>query len=271
MFLALFIPASVALFLTSQGKTRLIAGIGVFSTALALVLTGSRGAYLGSIAGSIGAAFLLRRHIPVRALARVGVIAAVGAVFLIALAFVVGYSDLLLDRIGRFEGSSHIATSGRSTIWGRAIAAMIENPISFITGFGFNAYESSRSFYAATHNQYLNNLYNLGIVGVGAFIGIFALLLAKMRSSLPQLSADTRPHAVAGIFGTCAFLVAIFFSEYHNVGYLLWAYLGVLMRIVVCQTQETSTVTPHISSIKTSAQNWRETTIAQVPNPSRGT
>lgn len=241
-FLVLFLAPSIALYLTQKGKLRFIAGIGVLASALALVLTGSRGAYLGLLAGAIGGAFYLRRMIPTEKFVHGGIIAVALSACLIVVSMALGYADVYLEQMVRFEGSAHIATSGRSTIWTNVLAEMFVNPMSFITGYGFFAYESGR-FYAATHNTYLSYLYDLGIIGLFLFVLVFVRVLATARSVLPHVPSDIRPFFVALVFGLVGFLISIFFSEYHNAGYLLWAYLGVTMRIAAeLQTRDTAGV-----------------------------
>jgi O-antigen ligase len=232
-FLVLVLPGCVALYVTTTRKVRLLAGIGILTTAIALVLTGSRGAYAGLVAGSIFAAFFLRRIISTQMLVRAGFIAVSIFAFVMAISMMSGYTDVLLERFSRFEGSSHLATSGRSTIWRNAIEAMIENPLSFLTGYGFSSYESSTRFYAATHNMYLNYLYNLGSIGLILFVSIFGQILGAARSVVTYATAGDRPYFVALVFGLFSFLVSLLFSEYHASGYLLWAYLGVAMRMAM--------------------------------------
>lgn len=232
-FLVLFLPPAIALFLTEAGKVRTLAAIGVIATALALVLTGSRGSYVGLLAGAILAAFFLRRIISTRMLVRAGFITVLSFVFVLSVILIAGYSEVYLDSLSKFGGSSHMVTSGRSTIWTTAVEAMVENPLSFLTGYGFHSYESSRNFFAATHNMYLTYLYNLGSIGLFLYILIFVRILATARSIITDATAESRPYFVALVFGLFGFVVAIFFSEYHNSGYLLWAYLGVAMRMAM--------------------------------------
>jgi len=232
-FLVLFLPATVAVYLTGARRIRLWAAIGIFSTATALVLSGSRGAYVGLVAGSILAAIFLRNFISTQMIVRAGVITVFASAFVLTATLFTDYAQVYMESFEKFEGGTHIATSGRSTIWSNAIKAMVENPVSFLTGHGFNAYESSRRFYAATHNTYLNYLYNLGTIGLVLFIAGFAALLFAARSVLLDASTELKPHFIAMIFGLFGFLISIFFSEYHQSSYLLWAYLGVTMRMAM--------------------------------------
>lgn len=231
--LVLFMASTVALWLTESKTSRWFAAIGAFIAFIALVLTGSRGSYTGLVVGSLIAAFYLRRSLPTTAIVRATTAVVLVFSMVVLITIVTGYSDVYLTSFEKFEGGTHIATSGRSTLWTNAINAMVEHPWSFVTGFGFDAYESSRGFYKASHNTYLTYLHNLGVIGLSLYIFIFLRILSTARSAIVEAPADYRPHLIALVFGLCGFLVAIFFSEYRTSAYLLWAYLGIAARIAV--------------------------------------
>lgn len=233
LFLALFLPACTVLFLELRKMLRLLAGIGIFASALALILTGSRGAYVGLLGGAVFAAFYLRRYVPAQTVVRATATAVLFCTVVITTTYATGYADLFMDRFSGIEGTAHVATSGRSSIWSNAIDSMLENPLSFVSGYGFYSYDSARSFRLATHNTYLWYLYNLGAVGLFLFLAIVARVLSTARSAIPEASDRQRRHFMALVFGLIGFLVATFFSDYHEVGYLLWAYVGVLMRMAM--------------------------------------
>jgi O-antigen ligase len=138
-----------------------------------------------------------------------------------------------VDRFGRFEGNMHTASSGRTTFWLNALKVMAETPISFITGFGFEAYESSREFSAAMHNHYLNNLFNLGLIGLTLFLAIFVSVLIIFRDSIAPAGPDSRRFLVALTIGLVCLLITQIFGEYHRSAYLIWACLGVGLRLAV--------------------------------------
>ncbi len=229
-FLVLFLPGCIALFLRQSGFARLLAGVGVFATLLALILTASRGSYAGCIGGGIIAAFYLRRYISGQSMVRAGIAAAVVCIVVLSVTFTMGYADLYLDRFTSIDGNAHVVTSGRTSIWSEALASMMEKPISFLTGYGFYSYDSARIFRLAPHNMYLSFLYNLGAIGLLLFIGIFARVLSTAKAAIGQASDELQSRFIAFTFGVLSFLVAIFFSDYHKSGYLLWAYVGVTMR-----------------------------------------
>lgn len=228
--LALFLPACAVLFLESRRMLRVAAGIGLFASALAFVLTGSRGAYVGLLGGAIAGCFYLRRYVPAHTVVRAAAAVVLGCTVVVVTTYATGYADLYLDRFSGIDGTAHVATSGRSSIWSNAIDSMLENPMSFVSGYGFYAYESDRSFRLATHNIYLWYLYDLGVIGLLLFVAIFARILSTVRSAVADASDELRPHFLALVFGVTGFLVAVFFSDYQEVGYLLWAYVGTVMR-----------------------------------------
>ena len=231
--LILFLAPTIALYLGETGKKRFFAALGIFAAALALLLTGSRGSWTGLIAGAIFAAFFLRNMISTKVLIQSTSIALLVITVVVIVAISVGYGEIFLQSIEKFEGGTNRATSGRATIWTNAILAMVEQPFSFITGFGFESYNSSRQFSAATHNVYLSYLYELGSIGVLLFVAIFVQILLVARRSTTTADPEMRRFLIALQFGLPAFLVAIFFSEYHSSSYLLWAYIGIAMRIAV--------------------------------------
>lgn len=230
-FLAFFLPACIAVFLNVSGKLRMLAGICVFSSLLALVLTGSRGAYAGVLVGAIIASFYLRQYIAAQTVVRAATTATVTCTVVIVITFLTGYADLMLSRFSGIEGTAHVATSGRSSLWSNALESMMENPVTFVSGYGFHSYASSRTFRLATHNTYLSYLYNLGSVGLLLFVAIFARILAAARNALANAPQELRYQIGALVFGLFSFLIATFFSEYHATGYLLWAYTGVVLRV----------------------------------------
>jgi O-antigen ligase len=158
---------------------------------------------------------------------------------IVVITFVTGYGDIYLSSFEKFEGGANRATSGRATIWKIAIIAMVDQPITFLTGHGFEAYAQSREFRMATHNVYLTYLYDLGAIGLVLFVAIFARIITIARSALERADELISRYMISLTFGLSAFLVSIFFSEYHTSAYLLWAYVGVMMRLAALAGTET--------------------------------
>ena len=122
--------------------------------------------------------------------------------------------------------------SGRSDIWTTALAAMVEHPLTFITGFGWNVY-TSMPFQFATHNHYLNLWFNLGLLGL--FCGSYLLFSAIARARRASLHADPpyRGQLIAFVIGVVGVATAVFFVDLHDPWYYFWMYAGVVMRLVL--------------------------------------
>jgi Zn-dependent protease with chaperone function len=240
-FLAFFLPAIVALYWTETGWKKLFAGIGAVVSGLTFLMALSRGAIVGLVAGSIIAAWYLRASIPPQVLIRSGFAAVLLCFLALGGAFVSGYGDLLLDRFGLFGEGGYDASSGRIVIWGKALNSMLEHPLSFITGFGWHAYQSSIHFGFATHNTYLNLLYNLGIIGVGLFLLAAFNAMRICRASLDRADPEARPFIIAFVFGFLALLCSIFFGELHTSWLYVWAMVGISMRLAVANLRVEAT------------------------------
>ncbi len=65
MLLVVFLPLTIALYLSSTGKAKWLAGIGAALTGFCLVLTASRGAFVGLIGGLTISAVFLRRFVSI--------------------------------------------------------------------------------------------------------------------------------------------------------------------------------------------------------------
>jgi hypothetical protein len=232
-FLAFFLPAIVALYWTETGWKKLIAGIGAVVSSLTFLMALSRGAIVGLVAGSIIGVWYLRARIPPQVLIRSGFAAALLCLLALGGAFVFGYGDLVFERFALFGAGGYDASSGRTMIWGKALNSMLEDPVTFITGFGWYAYQSSIHFGFATHNSYLNLLYNLGIIGVGLFLLAAVNSLRICRASVDRADPEARPFIIAFVFGFLALLCSIFFGELHTSWLYIWALAGISMRLAV--------------------------------------
>ncbi|NNC58054.1 MAG: O-antigen ligase family protein [Woeseiaceae bacterium] len=235
-FLALFLPGIAVIYWNASGFKKLLAGIGGFLSGIAFLMAVSRGAVVGLLVGGVVGAIYLRDNIPPRILMRAAFAILLLSVVVVIGAFAVGYGDLLIHRFGILESSGYEASSGRTMIWGRALDKMLDYPVSFATGFGWYAYESSRNFTFATHNSYLNILFNLGMIGVSLFGLIAANVLRVARIGLRRASSESRSWLIALVFGFLALLVSIFFGELHQPWLYIWAYVGITLRLAIAET-----------------------------------
>jgi len=251
-FLVVFLPAIVAIYLTAKGKMKYLAAVGAFLSCLAFLMAVSRGAIVGLLIGSCFSAFFLRSIIPATVMIR----AATGAILLTTVVVVTGiaagYGEILLDRISAFGGNKFEASSGRSMIWGRALSTMLEHPVSFITGFGWNSYDTDVHFRLATHNTYLDILYNLGIIGVSLFLVVAANVLRAARIGLQSAGPDSKTLLTAFVFGFSALLVTLIFGQLPSTWLYIWAFVGVALRLAV---SEASTAHVNIRSASSTSSH----------------
>ena len=223
-FLALFLPAIIALYQSSVGLKKLLAGLGAVVSGLAFLMALSRGAIVGLAASGILGAFYLRAFIPVQTFIRVGIGSVLMCIIVVVGGFAAGYGDLVVQRFGQFGEGAAGMSSGRTVIWGRALSSMLDHPISFITGFGWHAYETSRFFSYATHNAYLNIMYNQGLIGVTLFLLVAGNVCRIVRSALDRAAPEARSWLIAFLFGFLALLVSIFFGELYMSWLYVWTY-----------------------------------------------
>ncbi len=73
------------------------------------------------------------------------------------------YLELYIHRFtGVYRVSAADVSSGRSDIWGRGLEAMMNSPVSLITGFGWDTW-SVMGFNIVAHNHYLSLWFELGL------------------------------------------------------------------------------------------------------------
>jgi O-antigen ligase len=229
-FIVLFLPATVAAAVSSRGFQRLFWLGSAMVAAMTLVMTASRGGFVGLAMCCAVGAFLYRHLISYSRIA--------GWVFaaMILLVLVVTFShygNLLAERMmGTGDVDTNTASSGRSEIWTTALAAMVAHPLTFITGFGWDVY-SSMPFEFATHNHYLHLWFNLGLVGLacGSYL-LFSGIGRARRASL-QAAPPYRGQLIAFVLGGVGVATAVFFVDLHQPWYYFWMYAGVVMRLVL--------------------------------------
>ncbi len=231
--LVCLLPAMVAVAAGGRGPMRLWWYACVLSTLAVLVLTVSRGSYVAVVFGYGAAAFMCRRFLP---LSRVvswvlsGLTAAVVVSVLVTL-IVPNVGDVVMSRLlgqsSAFDMSE--VSSGRTNIWANTIDHMIDAPVTFLTGFGWNVYDTR--FVYATHNYYLDLWFNLGIVGVVAFVVILYQTVKTASAAADAAPAHLRPYMVALVFGTLGLAVNIMFTNLSKPWPYIWLYVGMSLSV----------------------------------------
>ncbi len=196
LYLELLVPIGLALAWGRWRSTRFVllyAGLGV----IAMLITGSRGAWLGSLAGAVVAAAILwgghdRPRVAWSRLGRGARIAGLGAVLI----GVVALGPGLLVRLGGGD-------AGRLELWGAAWSMVASNPL---TGVGPGAWPGLRALtpisedvlavlYTA-HSSVLHVLTELGVIGALATGWLVAAIARLGWRSLRRRPADA-PTAAA--------------------------------------------------------------------------
>jgi hypothetical protein len=231
-YIVLFLPGLIAAAVGSRGLTRLAWLIGTLISCAALVMTASRGAFVGvAIACAVGA-YIYRHYVSYSRAA--GWVLGSLVVLVVFLSFS-RFGGLLTERL-LGQSTSIDATevsSGRTEIWTGLLATMFAHPITFITGFGWNVYWSM-PFRFSPHNHYLALWFNLGLVGL--FTGCYLLFGAIARARRASLVAapPARGQLMAFTIGAIALCGAVFFVDLYEPWYYFWMYTGVVTRMVYC-------------------------------------
>ncbi len=152
-------------------------------------------------------------------------------------------TDLAGDLIQRFtykmSGSSTNISSNRTNIWAAALQQMSEQPLSFFTGFGSDAYDHINRIGVNTHNVYLNHLFNLGLPGLTLYCLLIYKLISNCRRAISKATGAARDQLIAFVFGLAALSVALFFVQMYQPWIWAWAYIGLIMRLAVASSQPT--------------------------------
>jgi putative inorganic carbon (HCO3(-)) transporter len=186
-------------------------------SAVAIVYSGTRGAWLGMVAGAaLGAWMVVRGADGARWRTRSAgrrVLAAAGA--LVVLGLVVGFTPVgasVRNRASKFY-SEGFTGAGRTTIW-QLSASMV--PAYWATGCGLETYrlaqipfktaDFERTMNGTTaedpHSAYLSHLVATGVVSTGLYLAVIAFALANVVSAIR--AAGTRAERLSRVALLCA-------------------------------------------------------------------
>lgn len=232
------LPAYAAVAITSRGATRVFWIAGALISASMMLMTGSRGAFVGLLLGGIFGWYTCRRLISFAKavpLLVALVVLAVPVLLLVNLRF----GSIFTDRVIEMFQDPAIRSGDRTSIWMQGISRMMDHPLSLLTGFGWDAY-SVMGFFYATHNYYLLLWFELGVIGVVSYLLIIQTAVVTARSAAAVASPELRAHLVAFIFGIYFVSVAMFFSLVFKPWLYIWAYIGLAMRLAVIAMADAS-------------------------------
>jgi O-antigen ligase len=230
--LGCMIPGLIVTFMSNRGFWRVFWLGCAGATVLVFILTVSRGGYAAVALGYPLAALLVRKYLPPGRIAVWGLGIAGAAIVAAVTASIIDPSvaGAITDRVlgVRSMGISE-ASSGRTDLWGMALNEMMANPISLLTGFGWNAWSTMPTMFA-THNTYLDQWFNLGLLGLFVYVFLEYYTIMTARRAVPQAEPVMRGDMLAYVFGMMAMSVGVTFSNLYTPKPYLWMYIGLVMR-----------------------------------------
>lgn len=229
------LPLIVVVANSSRGAARLFWYAGALASIAVLVLTVSRSAYVGLAVGYVAGVWLCRRYLPtskVAAWTLIGITCSLiaGAV---AAALMPGLTQLFTERLFNqsMSMSMSVASSGRSTVWMQAIDTMMSQPITLLTGFGWDVYNTM--FVLVTHNYYLDMWFALGVIGLFSFLTIEYQIVATAMRAIAVGEGPQRSYMIAFVLGILGLAVCLFFGNLDRPWCYVWIYVGFTLRSAV--------------------------------------
>jgi hypothetical protein len=245
MFLVSGLPCLIFCILHGRRLlTRVAAGLSVFTVIGAIVMSSSRGGFIGLVAV---VAFMLIMFKGVRPAMRMGV---VGGILVLMLA--VSSTDYwdrmqtITELDDGYGGDGNVG--GRWNVWGRALEYTAQNPL---TGIGMSQFPRAEgrhpviaarieagigTKYSTAHSMWFQALAELGIPGFLAFLAIFFLSFkqlrrlqntaldppSRMKTAEFQAMASTLMASLVGVMAAGSFLTQAFSG-------LTWGVFGIIV------------------------------------------
>ena len=228
LMMVLVLSVSLSIFGT-RGRTRLFYALSSGVLFLTLLFSYARSAWIGFLAGALGMAILWGRRTLFVVLLGIAVMMVVAALSLPSMRLQVGE---LVDLIQGPMTQHH-----RLQMWSAAWQLILDHPF-----FGAGAGQASQLLpaygcdlgYAHLHNDLINVAANSGLLGLAAFLWIWATFLRHTARCHRRLRSSPWNAAIAAAgFGiVIAVLVAGQFQCYYTDaedGMLLWLLMGLVL------------------------------------------
>ncbi|MFC4308905.1 O-antigen ligase family protein [Steroidobacter flavus] len=232
-FVALTLPAAVAMAVAAKGWRRWFWVGASALTAGTLLMTVSRGAFVATFVATIAGAYMFRRYLSLGKIVTWGMMAG-GAMLVILLIVSLSFGDLLYERVVAGFSSKDMGgtSSGRTEIWATAIEMMFQHPQTLLTGFGWNAYWIM-PFRYSPHNYYLAQWFNLGLVGLICSVLLLVIPVRTAMRSFAVAPTHLKIPLAGFVVSTLAYATATFFVDLYVPWIYFWAYTGVSMRLAM--------------------------------------
>ena len=170
----------LSLFTIKMFETRkIVFALPIAFFAYTVLMTGSRGGLIAVVAAFLIALFYAVRN------DKHGVLIC-GIAVILVLFIVLNFNEILslLPReiSSRFDLSAMGTGSAetRMNIWRQLLVVFSQsNPMQQLFGHGYGATVLSNSAHLVAHNVYIELLFDIGIVGLGSFLGMFAIAIVR--------------------------------------------------------------------------------------------
>jgi O-antigen ligase len=225
------LPAYFAVAMSSRGVMQLFWACAGIISATMMLMTGSRGAFVGMTLGGVLGWYTCRRLISfTRSVPLLIALVALGIPVLLLVNMKFG--GILTDRVIDMLQDPVTRSGDRTYVWMQGISRMMDHPLTLLTGFGWDSY-SVMGFFYVTHNYYLLLWFELGVIGVLSYLMIIRGVVLTARSAAAVAPAEFRAYLMAFIFGMFFVSIALFFSLLSRPWIYIWAYIGMTMRLAV--------------------------------------
>jgi len=235
-YIVLFIPGMVAEAVANRGWKRFAWVGGALLSCGSLAMTASRGGIVGMLLACAVGAYLYRHLVSYSRIA--------GWVFLSLVVLVIfmslsQYGGLLNERLFgvTMDVDPSQASSERTEIWKNLLLTMAAQPLTFLTGFGWDVYWTF-PFRFSPHNHYLSLWFNLGLVGLLCTCYLLFGSINRARRASLVAEIHIRRHLIAYVMGAVALCGAVFFVEIMEPWIFFWMYAGTAMRLCLCAERD---------------------------------
>jgi O-antigen ligase len=233
--IACLMPAYIAAALSSASVARWFWALTGAVSATLMVLTGSRGGFVGLALGAVFGSYICRSIISWRRAAILAATLVAVAVPVMVFASIT-FSGVLEQRVLEMLLNPGTSSDERLYIWRPVVDKMMANPVTLITGFGWDAYDTM-GFILGPHNYYLWLWFELGVIGVTSYLMVIGQLVVTARRAAAIASDETARYLIAFIYGIAAMSGAVFFSRLSKPWLYIWIYIGLTMRMAVIAIQ----------------------------------
>ena len=110
---------------------------------------------------------------------------------------------------------------------------MSTEPMTFLTGFGWDSYATLFLGYDDPHNEYLHYWFELGIFGLGAVSFIVVWVLRNIYRSVDTADPLMKPLFMGFTVGWVSVLVSVFFVGLYLPWLFIWACTGTIVRLSI--------------------------------------